>query len=250
VNFIMERLKILTVAGLFLLVALGALADWRAGVETGAVFSGYNDVRVPNDGGTEISLSRDLDTDPTFFYRLNAGYTFGEKHAVAVLVAPLTLKAGGSVPRAVVFDGIEIPANAPIDATYRFDSYRLSYRYNIVRRDNFGFGLGGTAKIRDAAITLKSGALEGETTNTGFVPLLNFGLWWTFADGWTLLFDGDALAGPQGRAEDVLVAVQYDVNDHFSLKSGYRMLEGGADVDQVYNFTMLHYIVVGPSFEF
>ncbi len=219
-------------------------------METGAVFSGYNDVRVPNDGGTDISLSRDLDADPAFFYRINAGYTFGEKHAIGVLVAPLTLKAGGSVPRTVVFDDVEIPANAPIDATYRFDSYRVSYRYNIVRRDKFNFGLGATAKVRDAAITLKSGALEGETTNTGIVPLLNFGLRWTFADGWTLIFDGDALAGPQGRAEDVLVAVQYDVNDHFSLKSGYRMLEGGADVDQVYNFAMLHYIVLGPSFEF
>lgn len=232
------------------LAASASSARWSIDVEIGPVFSGYNDVRVPNDGGTKISLSRELDTDPAFFYRFKAGYAFGEKHAVGVLVAPLRLKAGGSVPRVVVFDGVEIPANAPIDAKYRFDSYRVSYRYNVVRRDVFTFGLGFTAKIRDAAITVKSGGAEGETTNTGFVPLLNFGLRWTFADGWTLLVDGDALAAPQGRAEDVLVAVKYRFNENFSLKSGYRILEGGADAEEVYNFTMLHYAVVGPSFEF
>jgi hypothetical protein len=246
----MRRLKILTAAGFFMLVTSGASAGWRADVEIGPVFSGYNDVRVPNDGGTEISLSRDLNTDPAFFYRFKAGYAFGEKHAVNILVAPLRLEAYGSVPRVVVFDGVEIPAEAPIDAKYRFDSYRASYRYNFVRRDTFTFGLGFTAKIRDAAITVKSGEAEGKTTNTGFVPLLNFGLAWDFADKWTFLFEGDALAAPQGRAEDVLAAVQYKVNDKFSLKSGYRMLEGGADAAQVYNFTMLHYVVVGPSFEF
>lgn len=246
----MRRLTIIAAVGFFVLVPSGASAGWRADVEIGAVFSGYNDIRVPNDGGTKISLSRELDTDPAFFYRFKAGYAFGEKHAVGVLVAPLRLKAGGSVPRVVFFDGVEIPADAPIDATYRFDSYRVSYRYNFVRRDTFTFGLGLTAKIRDAAITLKSGAAEGETTNTGFVPLLNFGLAWTFADRWTLLVDGDALAAPQGRAEDVLAAVQYRVNENFLLKSGYRMLEGGADAEEVYSFAMLHYAVVGPSFEF
>ena len=225
-------------------------ARWSVDVEIGAVFSGYNDVRVPNDGGTEISLSRELDTDPAFFYRFEAGYTFGEKHAVRVLAAPLRLKAGGSVPRVVVFDGFEIPAGAPIDATYRFDSYRVSYRYNFVRRDALTFGLGFTAKIRDAAVTLKSGEAGAEEANTGFVPLLNFGLAWTFADGWTLLVDGDALAAPQGRAEDVLVAVRYRASKNVFLKAGYRMLEGGADVAEVYNFAMLHYVVVGPSFEF
>ena len=32
-------------------------------LEGGAVFSGYNDVRIPPDGGTEFSLSEDFSTD-------------------------------------------------------------------------------------------------------------------------------------------------------------------------------------------
>jgi hypothetical protein len=231
-------------------VVCSASGFWRADVEVGAVFSGYNDVRVPNEGGTEISLSRDLRTDPAFFNRFNVWYNFNERHAVGVLGAPLRLNAEGSVAHPVFFEGVEFSANAPIDARYRFDSYRASYRYNFLRRDTFTFGVGFTAKIRAAAITLKSGSTEAETTNTGFVPLLNFGLAWDFADRWTFLFEGDALAAPQGRAEDVLTALKYDFNENVAVKSGYRMLEGGADVDQVYNFAMLHYFVVGPTFEF
>lgn len=223
---------------------------WLAEAEVGAVFSGYNDVRVPNEGGSDISLSRDLETEPAFFYRLRVWYRFNDRHAVSLFAAPLRLSAEGSVARPVFFDGVEFPANAPLAATYRFDSYRATYRYNVVSRDNLTFGLGLTAKIRDAAIALRSGAVEAEKTNTGFVPLLYFGLTWTFADDWSLLFDGDALAGPQGRAEDVIVALRYRFNENFALKSGYRMLEGGADVDEVYNFTMLHFVVVGPTVEF
>jgi hypothetical protein len=232
------------------LAASASYARWSVDVEVGPVFSGYNDVRVPNDGGTEISFSRDLETPPSFFYRFDVWYRFNDKHAVGVLAAPLRLDAEGSIAYPVLFDGVEFQAHAPLEATYRFDSYRASYRYNIVSRETFTFGLGVTAKIRDAAITVRSGTVTAEEANTGFVPLLNFGLAWRFADGWTLLVDGDAAAAPQGRAEDVLVAVRYRVHRNLLLKAGYRMLEGGADVAEVYNFAMLHYAVVGPSLEF
>jgi hypothetical protein len=61
----------------------------------------------------------------------------------------------------------------------------------------------------------------------------------------SFLLEGDALAAPQGRAEDVLVAAGYRLSDKISLKAGYRILEGGADNDEVYNFTLLSYAAVG-----
>jgi hypothetical protein len=235
---------------LFVWGVTAAVAGWSVDVELGPVFSGYNDVRVPNERGSDISLSSDLDADPAFFYRVRGGYTFGERHSIMALAAPLQIEAAGALDRPVVFNELEIPAGVPIDATYRFDSYRLTYRYDFVRRPSLRFGLGVTAKVRDAAITLESGGVEAEEANTGAVPLINFALTWAFAEKWTFRVDGDALAAPQGRAEDVLVAVRYRIHKEVGLNAGYRMLEGGADVDEVYNFAMLHYVVVGPSFTF
>ena len=66
------------------------------------------------------------------------------------------------------------------------------------------------------------------------------------------LLEGDALAAPggQGRAEDILLALVYDVNDTVSLKAGYRLLEGGADVGEVYTFAWINYFLVGMTVSF
>jgi hypothetical protein len=68
---------------------------------------------------------------------------------------------------------------------------------------------------------------------------------WKFQPKFGLLLDGDALAAPQGRAEDVLAALTYHASDRMGIKIGYRILEGGANNDVVYNFALLNYAVVG-----
>jgi hypothetical protein len=65
-----------------------------------------------------------------------------------------------------------------------------------------------------------------------------------------LTVEGDALAAPQGRAEDVFVGVVVPVNRRLSVKAGYRFLEGGADVDEVYTFALVHYAAVGAIVHF
>jgi hypothetical protein len=84
-------------------------------------------------------------------------------------------------------------------------------------------------------------------TNVGFVPLVNFRLLWNFARPAGLLLEGDALAAPQGRTEDVLAAVTFQPAEWYTLRLGYRILEGRADNDEVYNFTMFQYVADGES---
>jgi hypothetical protein len=114
-----------------------------------------------------------------------------------------------------------------------------------VQKPKFEFGLGFTAKIRDARIALYATGLEVEKTNVGFVPIINFRIFWHLNEEPGLLVEGDALTAQQGRAEDVLVAVTYRLSDRIGLKAGYRLLEGGADINEVYNFALFHYASVG-----
>jgi hypothetical protein len=244
----MKRTFLITTTILFVFV-LSGLSPLKAqaliDLETGVVFSGYNDVRIPGDQGTLFSLSRELNASPKVFYRIRAGYTFGTRHNVSLLYAPLTVKSDGSVNRDLSFEGVVFPANTSLAGSYKFNSYRLTYRYDIIEKQRFEFGLGFTAKIRDAEISLKSDGLYSEKTNVGFVPIINFRLEWMAADKLSLLLEGDALAAPQGRAEDVLVAALYRFSDKVGLKAGYRLLEGGADNDEVYNFTLFNYAAIG-----
>ena len=112
------------------------------------------------------------------------------------------------------------------------------------------FGLGFTAKIRDAQIALSSEGLYSEKNNVGFVPIINFRLLWNVNDQFGLLLEGDALAAPQGRAEDISLAATYKLSDKLRVRLGYRILEGGADNDEVYNFALFHYALAGISYTF
>jgi hypothetical protein len=82
------------------------------------------------------------------------------------------------------------------------------------------------------------------------VPLINFRLDWRLAEKLGLIFEGDALAAPQGRAEDVFLGLGYDAAKAVTLKAGYRIVEGGADNDEVYTFALVNYLSFGAIVRF
>ncbi len=218
--------------------------------ETGVVTATRNDVRIPGSDGTSLSLVDDLSASAGPAFRVRAGLRLGERHLITALYAPLRLSAEGTLERDVDFAGRAFDAGQPVHAVYRFDSYRLTYRYSFFRQDEFELAAGFTGKIRDAEIALH-GSTTGRKTNTGFVPLVNLHAEWRPHGGsWGILFDADALAAPQGRAEDVLVAVAWTAREGVELYGGYRTVEGGADNDEVYNFAWLHYGVLGARVRF
>lgn len=233
-----------------LLWSSASSAQWRFNLESGVVFSEYNDVRVPGDEGTFFSLDDDLDSRNRVYYRLRLQYTLNKKHTFSALFAPLTVNYEGEFDREVLFFTQVFSPNTPIEANYQFNSYRFTYRYEFPRKGRFQWGIGATAKIRDASIRLESGTQVEEKTNLGFVPLINFRAEWFAQERLSIVLVGDALASPQGRAEDVLLAAYLYPNRRVTLKAGYRILEGGADNDEVYNFTLLHYAVIGGIINF
>ena len=235
---------------LLILPSVKAKSQFGIDVESGYVTTGYNDIRIPGDGGTFFSLSEELKAQGKVYLRLRLNYKPGERHTISLLYAPLTVLSDGSVGRDILYEGVTFPANSNIEASYKFNSYRITYRYDIVRKPKLDFGLGFTAKIRDAKIDITSGELYSEKINVGFVPIINFRLHYKPYEKLGLLFEGDALAAPQGRAEDVSLAATYKVSDHFLLRAGYRILEGGADNDEVYTFSLFHYAAVGLTVAF
>ena len=110
--------------------------------------------------------------------------------------------------------------------------------------------IGATAKIRDAEIRLEQGSTIGEKTDFGFVPLFYLKGDWRFAGQWHLFVDFDGLAGGPGRAIDLGVKAGRDIGERWSVAAGYRTVEGGADVDEVYNFAWFHYAVVSAAVRF
>jgi hypothetical protein len=219
-------------------------------IESGIMFLNYSDIQIPKSTGTLISFSDELETDMAFFIRGRFTYYINRGNMISVLVAPLTLNAAGSVDREVVFEGETFAANTPLNTVYKFNSYRLTYEHFWFAGGSWRFGLGITAKVRDAKISIADSAKISEKTDLGFVPLIKFSLVWKFIPPLSLVLDGDALAAPQGRAEDISLAVQGDASPNLSLKLGYRVLEGGSDIEEVYSFTWINYLFAGAALRF
>jgi hypothetical protein len=220
-------------------------STWRVELEGGPVWQSYNDVEIPNDGtATRFSLRDLAGAGPWTAGRLYVTWNASGQHSLRALAAPLTIRATGTPTGAVDFAGERYTAGQPTEATYTFDSYRLTYRYRFHEGEATTAWVGFTAKIRDAVTALEQGPVSSRKTNIGFVPLLHLAGDWRIAPRWTASLDVDALAGGPGRAEDAALELGYDLNDDWALQAGYRMVEGGADVDEVYAFAWLHYGIV------
>lgn len=234
----------------FILITKSVRTQIAIDLESGLVFTGYNNIRIPGDNGTLFSFKDDLKPKTTLFFRLRASYTINSRHTFSLLYAPLQIRSEGSVSENILFEDRDFPANTQLKGTYKFNSYRVTYRYRIINKPKIKFGLGFTAKIRDAKIELSSGGLSAEKANVGFVPIINFRVLWNINSKLGFLLEGDALAAPQGRAEDIIIAATYSISDHIIIRGGYRILEGGADNAEVYNFALFNYASVGITYIF
>ena len=95
---------------------------------------------------------------------------------VCFLIAPLKIHASGTFDQPVAFAGATFAPGVPTTCLYVFNSYRVTYRYEPVRREDWMFGVGITLKARDAETQLEAGGTSAAKTDVGVVPLVNFKL--------------------------------------------------------------------------
>jgi hypothetical protein len=223
-------------------VAAQSVSTFRLELAAGPVWQSRNDVQIPNDEtGTRFSLADLAGKGPWTSVRANLIWNLNDRHALRAVLAPLSITETGSLTESVGFAGGQFEAGQPVAGTYRFNSWRLGYRYRAASRESLNVWVGFTAKLRDAEVRLEQGATTAKDTDLGFVPLLHLAADWRFAPRTRLEFDFDGLAGGPGRAFDSSLKVAYELHDRLRIGAGYRTLEGGADVDSVYNFAWLHY---------
>ncbi|MGD9140729.1 MAG: hypothetical protein PVJ42_04235 [bacterium] len=241
---------------MLLATAAGAAADgetsrFEAELEAGPVWQTRNDAQIPNTAeGTRFSLVDVIGKGPWPSARLYLTWNINPKHGLMALLAPLSVTETGVLGSPVDFAGATFEPDVPTEATYKFNSWRITYRYRFYSNERWDLRVGFTAKIRDAKIELAQEDRSARKTDLGFVPLLHFAADYTFARSWHVKLDFDALAGGPGRAEDASLKIGYGPGEGWLIYAGYRTVEGGADVEEVYNFAWLHYAVISVKYRF
>lgn len=229
----------------------GRASNFSIEVEAGGAWVSRNDVRIPNDAsGTRFALDDLTGSGPFPAARLMLSYMFKPRHELRALYAPFSIDESGVLDKPVAFAGGDFAQGLQTQTNYRFDSYRLTYRYLFHEGPRWRWKAGITAKIRDAKIELRQGGNVAYDSNVGFVPLVNLYGERSIGERWRFIFDFDGLIGPQGRAFDVAAKLGYDLTPNWTATAGYRVLEGGADNKNVYNFAWLNYAVLSLSHKF
>ena len=219
-------------------------------IEGGAVWQTRNDVRIPNNSGTEFSLVDALGKGPFGAYRVEAAFDVNERHGFRFVLAPLSIEDTAVLDREVLFAGAAFQPGTPTLASYRFSSARFTYRYRFYRGNTWSWKVGFTGFIRNARIALAQGSNAAEDTDVGFVPLAHLSGEARISEKWKFLLDFDGIAASQSRAFDVAAKLGYAITDHWNVSFGYRTLEGGADVESVFNFAWLHFTVASLRYTF
>ena len=236
-------------------LATGAMAQdpptFALELEAGPVWQTVNDVQIPNSSaGSRFSLVDLAGKGPQAAWRGYLTWNLSAKHSLRGLYAPLSFTETGIPSGDIAFNGDDFVGGQEVAATYKFNSYRLTYRYMWHDGEKWRWHIGFTAKIRDAKIQLVQGGVDSTKDDLGFVPLLHLAGRYRLGDSWYLNLDIDALAGGPGRAEDAALKLGWQVAPRVAWELGYRTVEGGADVEEVYNFAWLHYAVTSLRLDF
>jgi hypothetical protein len=183
-------------------------------LEAGLVWQTRNNIQIPNNrSGTRFSLLDLAGEGPWPAGRLFLTWNINGRHGLRVLLAPLSITKTGFLAGPVSFSGSDFQAGVPVEGTYRFNSWRISYRYRFLERQALNLWIGFSAKLRDAKIELRQGATTARDTDLGFVPLLHLSADWGISGGGHLMFDFDGLAGGPGRAFDIALKLGHDFRE-------------------------------------
>ena len=218
--------------------------------EGGPWWVSRNDVRISPQTGTDFSMIDLTGADPKAYLRIAATLRLAARHQLRVVAAPVQTTGTGTFVRPVTFADRTFAPGVPTEGTYKFNTYRLGYRYILHNSPNWRVEIGGALLTRDAKIELRQGAATARNTNLGFVPLASFAVTRRLADRTSLVFDIEGLGSKQGRAIDAALKLEVALSERWSLGAGYRTIEGGADVKSVFNFAWLQFGTASLCYRF
>jgi hypothetical protein len=210
-------------------------------IEAGVLDFTRNEVRNPGDTGTQFKFSALNATGPAGYFRVYAEAKVSERNTLRFLYAPLQVSGTGTLPTPTFFENANFQPNVLTKGIYEFNNYRATWRYTLKESELWKVQLGAGALIRDAKIELQQGALRVADPDLGLVPIVAFTAQLHATPRTHLIFDFEGLGASQGRALDGAVKINYDLTKRFYVGAGFRMLDGGADVQSVYNFARIRY---------
>ncbi len=189
-----------------------------------------------NEGGQELLFK---------FERYNLGAVLFKQHRISFLYQPLKIETNSKFKEDRVIDGVNFSANTPMEITYSFPFYRLTYGYDFFSQDNLDLAVGGAVQLRNASIVFKEvgGTQMAVSQNFGVVPALHIYFRYQFDNGIYLLSDVTGIYASSAFLNGSSFSFEGTLLDA-SLRTGYALKN---DVDIFINARFLGGSAAGTS---
>ncbi|HAK44497.1 MAG TPA: hypothetical protein DCO79_01060 [Spirochaeta sp.] len=175
------------------------------------------------------------------FERFNLGMTIADQHRVSFLYQPLELVTETVFAADRIIDGVTFTAGTPMEVSYGFPFYRITYGYDFFEDDNADLGIGAALQLRNASIVFKQldGAQMTVSQNLGPVPAIylfgkyNFNSGFFLSTDITGLYASSAIINGadfefEGSILDASVRSGYTLKNNIDLFLNLRFLGGSA----------------------
>lgn len=179
------------------------------------------------------------------FERFNLGMTIDNKHRISFLYQPLELVTESVFKEDRNIDGIIFSADTPMEMTYSFPFYRITYGYDFIPADNIDLGIGAALQLRNASIVFKQldGTQMTVSQNLGPVPAVNLFGSYRFNGGFFVMTDITGLYASSAFFNGADFDFEGSILDA-SLRTGYTLKN---DIDLFLNARFLGGSAAGTS---
>ncbi len=217
--------------------------------EQGAAAVLYHTIQI-GDGGTTFDYRTQGGQEILFpFNRFTAGMTIQQRHRVSFLYQPLTVVTNVRFKDDVTIDDVTFDDGTPMEITYGFPFYRVTYGYQLLKDSSADIYIGAALQLRNASLVFKQ--IDGEdkkltvSQNLGPVPALYAAAAYTLESGLVLRAEATGLYASSrfingadfdftGSILDASLRMGYQLKNNVEVFGNIRFLGGSASGDSEY----------------
>ncbi|MBI9101772.1 MAG: hypothetical protein JEY99_05115 [Spirochaetales bacterium] len=179
------------------------------------------------------------------FERFNLGFILDKQYKFSFLYQPLEVVTEVTFKEDVKIDNVTFASGTPMEVSYGFPFYRITYGYDFFPADEIDLGIGGALQLRNASLVFKEIAGDQMTVsqNLGPVPAINLFGKYTLNNGLFFQTDITGLYASSAFINGADFEFEGSILDA-SLRTGYTLKH---DIDLFLNLRFLGGSAAGKS---
>ena len=224
--------------------------DVRFIFEFGAAWMMKNDIASQHNSSNVIDMEiYGATADPTTSIRSGFEFYLNDANEVLAQFSPYTIRAVGTLNSAINFDGVGFNTTEETLIAYKWDAYKLRWRYNFLDNNIFVVKAGLGVVLSRVVTELSTDTKAEKVAVTTVLPIAHLHLGVNINDS-ELYTEVDG-----GRIEDectldAALMYRYKISKHWDVGGGYRFERVVVDDSQLYNEFISHNVVMNLGYAF